>query len=242
MANDPLAAATIDRIRALRSTVERTESVAACGPAPRPIESPVITATITPAFGTYRTHITSDDLARFGGDPAIGGTITLAFEPDSWSLTWAADSPGGPATCTGSWAVEDGVMRVIATAGDCGQYELQARLDPGGRRPRCAGRRIGAAHEHRKRTGALRVAPVHPHRLNPGQPPRRPAPRRARGVRLRCSGSEHAVPPSRSAQCQPLLPVDPRVQPRLLRVRDPTACGAGPRHSDRPWALPWANR
>lgn len=125
MANDPLAAATIDRIRALRSTVERTESVAACGPAPRPIESPVITATITPAFGTYRTHITSDDLARFGGDPAIGGTITLAFEPDSWSLTWAADSPGGPATCTGSWAVEDGVMRVIATAGDCGQYELQ---------------------------------------------------------------------------------------------------------------------
>ena len=125
MANDPLAAAAIERIRALRSTVERTETVAACGPAPRPTESPVITATITPAFGTYRTRITPEDLARFGATPSIGGTITLAFEPDAWSLAWAADSPGGPGTCTGSWAVEGGVMRLDMTAGDCEKYEIQ---------------------------------------------------------------------------------------------------------------------
>ena len=82
-------------------------------------ESPVITATITPAFGTYRTRITPEDLARFGAHPANGGTITLAFEPDAWSLTWADDSPGGPGTCTGPWAVEDGVMLLATTAGDC---------------------------------------------------------------------------------------------------------------------------
>jgi hypothetical protein len=105
--------------------MERTETVAACGPAPRPTESPVITATITPAFGTYRTRITPDDLARFGATPSIGGTITLAFVPDAWSLAWAADSPGGPGTCTGSWAVDDGVMGWDWTTGDCDKYEIQ---------------------------------------------------------------------------------------------------------------------
>lgn len=120
MAADTVSGPAIEAIRELRSTVERTETAAACEPtAPRPTESPVITATITPAFGTYRTRITPEDLARFGATPSIGGTITFDFESDAWSLTWADDSPGGPGTCTGPWAVEDGVMRLDVTAGFC---------------------------------------------------------------------------------------------------------------------------
>ena len=49
----------------------------------------------------------------------------LAFEPDVWSVAWAADSPGGPGTCTGPWAVEDGVMRLEVTAGFCDELAIE---------------------------------------------------------------------------------------------------------------------
>jgi hypothetical protein len=126
---DPDVEQVVAAIRALQATVTPSAPAVACEPA-RAVDPPAITnddvlsghdPTVTPE-GTWRTTVGPEDIRAVGAHPSNGGTITLAFADGAFVMTWAADSPGGPGSCDGSYEIVGDALRMTFTSPPCDRY------------------------------------------------------------------------------------------------------------------------
>ncbi|MET0772480.1 MAG: hypothetical protein ABWZ82_05295 [Candidatus Limnocylindrales bacterium] len=144
IAADPVGAAAIESIRALRETVEPAPGAQACEPQVRPSFAIPDTFALPdttgysgelPPDGTYRTGATADELIAAGADPDYAyrndGIATVTYE--NGQVTFVADDPNGTQRpCTADMTSQDGTfVRMVSTSPSvCGlTFDFVWRVD-----------------------------------------------------------------------------------------------------------------